>query len=170
MHPFEVDEALKTLTILVDTREQPTAKFKSRIESMGVPTERRKLNFGDYSAMVTLPDETEYSMQNAVCIERKMDLDELCSCYCQERKRFQKEFERAKEAGAKMYLLIENATWEKVYRGNYHSMMNPRALLASMTSWLARYNCVLIFCAPDTTGKLIKEILYRETKERLEKL
>ena len=145
MHPFEVDEALKTLTILVDTREQPTAKFNARIKSMGVPTERRKLNFGDYSEMVTLPDGAEYSLQNAVCVERKMDLDELCSCYCQERKRFEREFERAKDAGAKMYLLIENATWEKIYRGNYHSMMNPKALSGSMTAWLARYNCTIIF-------------------------
>ena len=170
MHPFEVEEALKTLTILIDTREQPTTKFKERIASMGVPTERRKLNFGDYSAAVTLPDGAEYSLQNAVCVERKMDLDELCSCYCQERKRFQKEFDRAKESGAKMYLLIENATWEKVYRGNYRSMMKPAALLGSLTAYLARYNCTLIFCAPETSGRLIKDILYRETKERLENL
>lgn len=170
MHGFEIDTVLKTLTILVDTREQPTAKFQSRIKSMGVPSERRKLNFGDYSAMVLLPDGSEFSLQDMVCIERKMNLDELCSCYCQERKRFEREFKRAKDAEAKMYLLIENATWEKVYRGNYHSMMNPKALSGSMTAWLARYNCVLIFCAPDTTGKLIKDILYREMKERLEKL
>lgn len=169
MHPFEAEKALETLTVLIDTREQPTARFESRIASMGVPTVRRKLDFGDYSAAVTLPDGTEYSLQNEICVERKMDLDELCSCYCQERKRFTKEFERAKNAGAKMYLLVENATWEKVYRGNYNSMMNPRALLASMTAWLARYNCVMIFCAPETTGHIIKEILFREMKERLEK-
>lgn len=167
MHPFEVDEALKTLTILVDTREQPTAKFKSRIESMGVPSTRRKLDFGDYSAKVTLPDGSEYSLQSAVCVERKMNLDELCSCYCQERKRFKREFERAKNANAKIYLLVENATWEKIYRKNYQSMMNPKALLGSLTTWLSRYNCTILFCTPDTSGKLIKDILYREMKERL---
>ncbi len=46
--------------------------------------------------------------------------------------------------------------------------MKPQALVASLTAWLARYNCQLIFCKSETTGKLIKELLYRELKERLE--
>ena len=167
MHPFEVDNVLQTLTILVDTREQPTARFKKRIEAMGAPAKRHKLDFGDYSAMVMLPNGEEFSLQDKVCIERKMDINELCSCFCQERARFTREFERAKEAGAKTYLLVENATWENIYNGNYRSLMNPHSLVASINAWLVRYDCVLIFCKPETTGKFIRDILFREMKERL---
>lgn len=97
-----------------------------------------------------------------------MSLDELCSCYCKGRPRFTKEFERAKQFDAKLYLLVENANWEKVMNGKYRSKMRSEALLASITAWLARYNCQLIFCKPESSGKLIKEVLYREMKERLE--
>lgn len=169
MHGFEIDTALKTLTVLVDTREQPTPRLKKRIKDMGIPAVRRKLDFGDYSAKVTLSDSSEYSLEKAVCVERKMNIDELCSCFCKERARFTREFERAKKAGAKTYLLIEGASWEKIYRHNYMSLMTPNALIASITTWLARYNCTIIFCTPDISGKLIKDILYREMKERLDK-
>lgn len=110
MNPFDIDTVLKTFEILVDTREQPTQKFQNRINAMGVPCRRRKLNFGDYSAAVTLPDGSEYSLEDKACVERKMDYSELCSCFCRERDRFTREFERAKTAGAKVYLLVESAT------------------------------------------------------------
>ncbi len=168
LNPVEVKFCLNTMTVIVDTREQPTNAYKKRIEDMAVPVIRRKLDYGDYSVMCTLPDSSEYTLENSVVVERKMSFDEICNCYCQSRKRFTKEFERAKNANAKVYLLIENATWENAYNGDYRSRMSPSALVASMTAWLARYNCQLIFCKPQTTGKLIKEILYRELKERLE--
>lgn len=167
MHGFEIDTVLKTLTVLVDTREQPTPRLKKRIKDMGVPAVRRKLDFGDYSAKATLPDGKEYSLEKSVCIERKMDIDELCGCFCKDRARFTREFERAKKAGAKTYLLVEGASWEKIIRHNYMSLMSPNALVASITAWMARYNCIIIFCTPDISGKLIKDILYREMKERL---
>ena len=53
-------------------------------------------------------------------------------------------------------------------QGHYRSRMDPHALLASMTAWLARYRCQVLFCQPETTGALLREILYREAKERLE--
>ena len=107
-------------------------------------------------------------LSNKVCVERKMSCDELCSCFCKGRPRFAREFERAKAAGAKVYLLVENATWETAYAGKYRSRMEPSAFVASLTAWLARYNCQILFCKPETSGKLIREILYRELKERLE--
>lgn len=167
MHGFEIDTALKTLTVLVDTREQPTPRLKKRIKDMGVPAVRRKLDFGDYSAAVMLSDGSEYSLEKSVCIERKMDIDELCGCFCKGRARFTREFERAKKAGAKTYLLVEGASWEKIIRHNYMSLMTPNALVASITAWMARYNCIIIFCTSDISGKIIKDILYREMKERL---
>ena len=132
---------------------------------MGVPHERHKLNFGDYSVKCDC-----LSLADLVVIERKMSIDELCNCYCKERSRFEREFERAKAANAKVYLLIEGATWEDMYGGKYRSKMKPESLVASVLAWLARYNCQLIFCQPQTTGLLIRDILYREMKYHLEAL
>lgn len=168
MTPFEVSEALEHLTLLVDTREQDTLSFRRRMKEAGIPWERRKLDFGDYSMKVELEDGNEVDFSPDIAIERKMNLDELCQCYGKERKRFQKEFSRAKEAGAKLYLLVENGNWEKAFEGNYRSQMKPQALTASLTAWLARYDCQVLFCQAKTTPRLIREIVYREAKERLE--
>lgn len=168
MNPFEVSRALKSLTLIVDTREQDTDRLRRRIRQTGLSFVRQKLDFGDYSAKTTLDNGTEFDISSSVSIERKMNLDELCACYCKGRKRFTREFERAKSAGAKVYLLIENANWEKAYNGSYRSKMSPQALTASLFAWLARYNCQIIFCKEETSGKIIREILYREMKERLE--
>ena len=163
MNPVEVESALRSFTILVDTREQDTPQMRKRLGDMSCPWERRKLDFGDYSARCAALD-----LSGLVCVERKLSLDELCACYCKGRGRFEREFERAGETGAKLYLLIEGASWEKAYAGRYRSRMSPQALVASMQAWLSRYDCQLLFCEEETSGKLIRDLLYREMKERLE--
>lgn len=167
MNPPRAEQALKSLTVLVDTREQDTPQFRCRMEAMQLPFVRKKLDFGDYSCRVSLGGH-DIDFSGQVAIERKMSLDELAQCYTRGRKRFEREFERAKAAGAKLYLLIEGADWEKAYAGRYRSRLNPKALTASMLAWLARYDCQIILCDPLTTPYLIHDICYREAKERLE--
>lgn len=170
MNHFSVDKALKSLTVIVDTREQPTERTKRRLETIGLPYERKALPFGDYSAYCVLPDGEVYSLEDKVVVERKMHLDEAAMCYTRERPRFIREFERAEAAGAKIYLLIENADWEKAYNGSYRSQVKPQSLTASMVAWLAKYNCQILMCKEETTGKLIHDVLYREMKYHLEEL
>ena len=169
MDPFEVKTALERLTLIVDTREQDTPALRRRLALIGYPHIRQKLDFGDYSIKTVLSDGTEYSLASRVVIERKMSLGELCNCYCQGRGRFSREFERAREANAKIYMLVENANWENVFSGRYRSKMAPAALVASIAAWMARYDCQLLFCKRETTPGLMKEILFREMKERLER-
>ena len=153
------------MTVLVDTREQDTMRARKRFKNIGAPIERVALNFGDYSARCPALD-----LSDKVVIERKMDLDELAMCYGSNRRRFTNEFERAKEAGAKTYLLVENASWEFAYTGHYRSHMLPKSLVASLQAWLVRYNCQILFCKQDTSGRLIHDILYREMKEHLKEM
>ena len=162
--------ALSHLTLLVDTREQPTQRAKKRIEATGFPFERTTLSFGDYAAKIAFSDGSELSLDKVFAVERKMNLDEICACFTHERKRFTAEFERAKEAGARLYLLIENADMEKAVNGRYRSKMNPTALVASLFAWMARYDCRLIMCKEETSGRMIREIMLRETKEYLERM
>lgn len=170
MNPFELRESLEHITLLVDTREQPTKRLQDRIESTGFFYKRKKLDVGDYSCECKLPNGEVIDFSNKVVIERKMNLDELCLCFGKERKRFEREFERAKEKGCKVYLLVENANWEKAYSGKYRSLLTPNALIASMNAFRARYGMQIDFCKEETTGKLIKDILYRELKEFLVKI
>lgn len=168
MNPFELRESLENITLLVDTREQPTKRLQDRIESTGLFYKRKKLDVGDYSCECKLPSGEVIDFSNKVVIERKMNLDELCLCFGKERKRFEREFERAKEKGCKVYLLVENANWEKAYNGKYRSLLTPNALIASLNAFRVRYGMQIDFCKEETTGKLIRDILYREVKNYLE--
>lgn len=171
MTGVDIDRLLEKMYIVVDTREQLTNRAVMRYNSFGVPYIRQKLDFGDYSAIFGAENDPErISLINRVSIERKYDLTELCTCFTSERKRFAAEFERLRETGEKMYLLVENGSWEKAYAGQYRSQMHPNALTESMMAWLSRYNCQLIMCRPETSGRLISRILYREGKEYMLRL
>ena len=170
MHVTEIRQALDGMQMIVDTREQDTARLRRRIQQFGCPVERQALIAGDYSARFPLPGGEWFDMSDKVSIERKMSVDELCNCFTRERKRFEREFERAKEKGMRIYLLVENASWELMYAQNYKSKMTPQALISSLLVWGIRYDCHYIFCREFTSGKLIKDILYREGKERLERI
>lgn len=163
MHPAEIETALKEMVILVDTREQDTPSLRARLKRFG-KYERAKLDAGDYSAKVLIDNNWRVI---PAAVERKMDFDELAMCYCKQRPRFTREFERAKAANIKLYLLVEGGSWEDAYRGHYRSRMAAKSLVASILAWLARYNCQILFCQPYTSGQLIRDILYREAKEYL---
>lgn len=166
--PFEVDEMLRNMKVIADTREQDTHAFRQRIRDIGCPVERRALSYGDYTAETTLPNGQVYSLSDKLVIERKMNLDELCACFGKGRQRFTKELERAKADGARVLLLVESGSWEKAYSGEYRSLYAPAALVASMMAWMERYGMIPQFCRPELTGKLIYGILRYALKERLE--
>ena len=108
MNVHEQQEVLRTMEILVDTREQPTERAKKRYQRFGCPHLRCTLSYGDYSYNATLPDGTKiYDISETVSpvcvVERKMSLDELAACFCSGRLRFIREFERAANAGARIF-------------------------------------------------------------------
>ena len=168
MNHFDVEQSLQNMVILADTREHPNAAYRKRIKQMGVPVESVALSYGDYSCRTVLPDGTDYTMTDKVAVERKMSLDEVCGNFGRNRKRFIAEFERAKADGARVYLLIEGASWTDIFAGKYRSRYSAKSLFASIIAWIARYGSVPIFCQADETGKIIAEIMKRELKERLE--
>ena len=170
MHPTEIKDALKTFTIVVDSREQPNERALKRYSSFGCQWERQKLDYGDYTAFFSVPDMGTVSLDKKAVVERKMSVDELCACYTHDRDRFVREFDRAKQDGAKIYLLIEESSWERVYSGNYRSKMQPQSLVGSILAFLARYDCQILMCKKETSGKLIHDILYREARELMERM
>lgn len=155
------------MVILVDNREQPTQRSKARYEQFGCPYERTTLKTGDYSVKFKLPSGEWFSLEDSITVERKMNIDELCMCYGQQRQRFIKEFERLKENNIRMWLLIENSTFKKMYEGKYQSQYKPKSLIASLLAWQARYNCRIVMCDEGLSGHLIRDILFYEGREIL---
>jgi len=162
----EMLAALESMVVLVDTREQDNRAFQRRIQQIKTPVERQALSAGDYSAKFLVDGEW---VTIPVAIERKMSLDELAGNFCRGRARFKREFERASAAGVKMYLLVEGAEWESLYRHDYASRMDSKSFIGSVLAWLARYDCQILFCHRSVTGLLIHDVLYREGKEFLER-
>lgn len=174
MNIYEEKDVLKTFEVLIDRREQDTPKALKRYAAFRVPFQRATLAYGDYTYTATLPDGTIINDRTKkvfprCVVERKMDLDELAQCFTRERERFLKEFMRAKANKAKVFLLVENGTFEGVLNHRYKSRYNPAAFLGSITAWLVRFDVSLIFCKEESSGRLIKELLYRDFKERLER-
>ena len=102
-------------------------------------------------------------------IERYKSFGVPAMCFTRGRDRFRREMERAAANNSVIYLLIENGSYEAIINHRYRSKYHPSAFLASLTAWTARYNLRPVFCKASTSGTLIKEILYRDMKERLER-
>lgn len=174
MEIFDQKKMLDSMSIIVDTREQPSRRAEKRYEAFGVPYTRATLAYGDYSYNAVLPNgrplcNEEMTISPWCVVERKMNLDELAQCLTRGRDRFMREFERAKDAGARVYLVVENASWENLLNGKYRTKMAPAAFEGSLLAWIARYDLQLMFCKEETSGHLIKSILYRDLKERIER-
>lgn len=175
MGPVDIEACLDSLVVIVDKREQPSERAERRYKAFGSPYRRATLNYGDYAYNFQKPDgewffnEEETTIAAPVVIERKMDLVELSGCLCQQRERFEREFQRAKDHGATVYLLVEDANWENLLNGRYKTKFHPHAFEASLLAFIARYDIKPIFCKKETSGKLIHDILFRELKERLER-
>ena len=158
----ELADALKDLKIIVDTREQVNDHVTTYFDSKKVNWINRKLDIGDYSAQLG-----EDTYEKSVVIERKHNLDELCGNLTADRDRFEREFLRAKAYNTKVFLLIEEASWNDVFIGNYRSKLSPKSLLASLLSWQTRFNVTILFTSNGNTGALIHGILYYAVREEL---
>lgn len=174
MDAFQVENCLKSMQILIDSNEQLTDLARKRYSGFSVPYLRQKLDYGDYTYNFTLPDgsvlhDPDQRVFGDIVIERKMSLTELSANLCQEKARFKREFQRARDHGAKIYLLVEDASWEKLINGRYSTKFHPNAYLAALLGVMAEFDVSPIFCKQELSGKLINDILYRELKKRLER-
>lgn len=157
----ELNEELKKLSIICDTREQDRHVEKYFADKK-IPTVVRKLDTGDYSCQLG-----EQSFERDIVVERKHNLDEICGNFTAERERFEREFMRAKAYGTKVYLIIENATWADIFIGNYRSKLNSKSLFGSLLSWMVRFNITVLFCKPEESARIMYGIFYYYVKERL---
>ena len=151
----EIQEKLKNILVLCDTREQVNGSILSFLDKKKIPYTKRKLDVGDYSFMVG--DDT---FEDVLCVERKANLDELAGNITVDRSRLENEFLRAKARGTRVVLLIEGASWEDIRAHNYISRLDPKSFLGTLFSWQDKYNLQIIFCKPEETGSMIYSLFY----------
>lgn len=158
----EINDLLKQLAIIVDTKEQVNNHITDYFDKKKITKIERSLDTGDYSAMIG-----DMTLERDVLIERKANIDEIAGNFTVDRRRFENEFLRAKSEGTKMFLVIENGSWSDIFLHNYRSKLLPKSLLASLFSWQIRFNITITFCKSSETGQIIHGILYYAAREAL---
>jgi ERCC4-type nuclease len=156
------------MVIVVDSREKKNQHITEYLEALPCRYEVHKLDFGDYSATLEVGG-TTVTLADKVAIERKGSLDELAINITAQRERFEREFQRAARLGAKVYLMVEDSTWNDIVFHRYRSQLSPKAYIATLLAWQTRYNVTVSFIPKDMSGMYIKGTLYYAMREYLRK-
>lgn len=155
------------MVIQIDTREHKfeLARVQRQIEKQGASTFVKKLDVGDYMN-AEVPD---------LSIDRKKNLQELCSNVCQQHERFRRELVRANKMGIQLIILVEHggdiSCLEDVYFwDNPRLKKSPKAtkgdsLYRSLITIRDRYGVRFEFCDKRHTGRKIVELLSNGEKE-----
>jgi ERCC4-type nuclease len=163
----EIGELLKTITILVDTREQKNEHIIQYFDSKSISYQALKQEAGDYSVM--LPKNETYGIQRAIyfpiAVERKNSVDELAQTI-KERTRFENELIRGQKL--KFLLMVEDPNgYENLILGKYQSQFEPKALLGSLKAFEARYEFSTVFIPKKTAGNYLYHHFYYQVRNYL---
>lgn len=142
----EIDQIVKSLTILVDTREKENSHIIDWLKKKKIPYKSKALSNGDYSFFIPANPELNIDrdlyFDHEIMIERKGSLEELSGNLTQNRTRFEEEM--ATYPGKK-YLMIENANYQDIVNGNYKTQFSSKSYLASLHAFNHRYDLQIIF-------------------------
>ena len=165
----EIKTLLGSMVVLVDTREQENAHILDYFDKKNVKYEKKALSEADYSCYLPKNEELGVNrhifFDNSVLVERKASLDELASNLTIGRTRFESELLRAK--GANIALMIENASYGDLVRGNYRSKYEPKSFVATLATFSARYGLDVNFVEKELAGNWIYHRLYYAVREEL---
>lgn len=101
---------LKSVIVLYDSREQKNKHILDALAEMGIMTEQRKLDYGDYSFTA---DGRDFSL--SCVVERKANVDEIYGNITQDRERLEKEFYAGTQLANSFTLLLEGiGTWTEL--------------------------------------------------------
>lgn len=160
-----IQDIAESMTIVVDTREQQTLRLRDRLRAfseMDLDVERRALSVGDYSAYVTLPNGKTLDFCNMISIERKMDVDELMSCFIQEeRTRFEKELKRAQDMKCVLHCVTEDGCYDDLLNENYKRKISSQRALGTYHAFEKRYQVHFGFTSRQAFPRYVFETLRR---------
>lgn len=154
----EQGELIKSMTILVDTREKVNDHIIDYFERKDIPYKRKSLKCGDYSfyipACEALSIPRDIYFDNQIIIERKASLEELSNNLSKERDRFEKELALSPKVKT---ILIENADYKDVVTGNYNTQYNKKSYWATIHSFWFKYDVPFVFMQhKECSGQFIR--------------
>lgn len=147
--------------IQIDSREKARAitTIIKQFDDARIKHFVSKLPVGDYM-----------SLDNPrLVIDRKQNLNELCSNVCQEHRRFTAELERAREYGIKLLILCEHGhgitdltdviRWQNPRLKTSPYAVSGERLFKTLRTMAQKYNVEFLFCDKRETGWRIMELL-----------
>lgn len=165
----EINELMKTMTIICDTRESVNGHVLDYMKSKKIPVKIQTMKTGDYSAF--LPANTELGIHRDIylksCLERKNSIDEITgNLQSKTRTTFENELIRA--APYPFVLVCEDANgYDAILNGRYRSKYDPKALLGTLKTFEARYNFSIVYLDKKYTGNYIYHHFYYQMREHL---
>lgn len=164
----EIGNLLARMTILIDAREKSNEHITDHLTQIKMPYEVTTLNYGDYSCKIEISQGEYAYFHDSIVIERKGSLEELSGNFTRDRERFEKEFLRAGNDGAKIYLMVEDVGGYSSIIGHlYGTELKSNAYIASLKAWEARYNLNVQFVDKQYAGYVILSTLQYFVREAL---
>lgn len=159
----EKKDILKSITILIDTKEEEFSHIKNYFEKKKILFQRKNLDVGDYSAMINNPvlGERPVYFDKEIIIERKGSLIELAGNLSNGRTQFENEMLRG--INIKKTLLIENENgYNDIKNGEYmlYSKYNSKSYIATLFSMKAKYDLDFHFISKENSGEYIYYMMY----------
>lgn len=175
-HPVTKDlasEAIKKMRVIIDSREKENTHIVDYLKAKGIPFDKRKLEYGDYSCeiqgrLIGLEPIGEWlSFEKKVVVERKKDIDEIAMCVGKERDRFENEFLRIKADGVKCVLMLEKFSYDSLMEtgglfDRSYTQMKPDQIMLHVNQFSARYNLHPITLINNQhSGRILVSVLSR---------
>lgn len=155
------------IVILVDTREKVWGHIEDYFKNNEINYRKQTLQSGDYSFILEY-DKELHIFAKQIVIERKNSLDELTQCFGRERARFEREFQRLKNSNTQVFLLIEEGSFDGLYKHQYRSSLANTSAENTLLSWMTKYNIMPIFAKKENSGRIIHNIFKLYLKNYLE--
>lgn len=164
----ELENLLKTMIILIDTREKLPSFISETFDKFNIKWERKKLESGDYSAYIPKNDELNISedinIEKELAIERKMNLNEVGVNLTTNRERFKREFKRAE---GKVILMIESNTYKDIIENNYNNKIEPNSFLGSLHGINTEFDFPFIFIDKEVSPIFIYKTFYYYLRNKI---
>lgn len=163
----DIKQMIKQLTVLIDSREKQNSHITDYLTKNHIPYETTTLSYGDYSCKIPTSTGDIY-FHSDIVVERKNSLEELSGNLTRDRERFEKEFLKAGNDGAKIYLMVEDMSgYSGIINHSYKTEFAPNAYMASLKAWETRFNLNVQFIDKRYAGFFILATLKYFAKEAL---
>lgn len=147
----EINELISSMIILVDSREQKNSHILESFDKNKIAYKKKALDYGDYSFEIPANEQLSIprnlSFASKIVVERKASLEEISGNLTNGRDRFEKELCLAPKTKV---LLIENADYGDIAKGNYKTQYNKKSFLGSLHSFWFKYDIPIVFM-PDNS-------------------